>query len=60
MMDCDNCNNFVWDEDAQEYYCTADLDDDDVARLMQEDGRRSQCPFWESDNEYEVVRHQAF
>lgn len=60
-MECDSCNNYEWDEDTQEYYCVADIDEDDYGRLMQEGGmRRSQCPFWQSNDEYAVVRHQAF
>lgn len=60
-MECDTCNNYEWDEDAQEYYCVADIDEDDYGRLMQEGGmRHAQCPFWQSGDEYAVVRHQAF
>lgn len=60
-MECDTCNNYEWDEDAQEYYCCADIDEDDYGRMMQEGSmRRVQCPFWQSNDEYAVVRHQAF
>ena len=61
-MDCDTCNNYVWDEEDEEYYCEADIDEDDYARMMQYEGpvRRSRCPFWVNGDEYAVVRHQAF
>ncbi len=48
MSDCDTCSNCVWDEELEEYVCLADIDEDDYG------------PFWQSDDEYAVVRHQAF
>ena len=60
MPECDTCNNLVWDEDWQDYYCVADMDEDDYGRLMQEGRGRSRCPYWQSGDEYAVVRHQAF
>ncbi len=59
-MECDSCNNYVWDEEDEEYYCVADIDEDDYARLMEDGHHRTQCPFWQSNDEYAVVRHQAF
>ena len=35
MPECDTCNNYEWDEDTQEYFCAADMDEDDYGRLMQ-------------------------
>lgn len=60
MPECDTCNNYEWDEDTQEYFCVADMDEDDYGRLMQEEKHHSGCPYWQSDDEYAVVRHQAF
>ena len=60
MPECDTCNNLVWDEDWEDYYCCADMDEDDYARLMQREMRGTRCPFWVSGDEYAVVRHQAF
>ena len=37
-----------------------DMDEDDYGRLMQEGKHHSGCPYWQSDDEYAVVRHQAF
>lgn len=58
---CDDCAHLEWDEEDEEYYCAADMDEDDYARMMQhENGRRAgQCPFWVNGDEYAVVRHQA-
>lgn len=56
MMNCDDCIYYEYDEDDEAYYCSVDMDEDDYARLMQ--GASRECPFYRSDNEYEVVRHQ--
>lgn len=54
---CDYCNNLVYDEEDEEYYCEVDMDEDDMARLYQ--SHNSECPYFQSNNEYEVVKHQA-
>ena len=46
----------VYDEDDDEYYCEVDMDEDDAARLMQ--GHYKECPYYQLDDEYAVVRHQ--
>lgn len=40
----------------EEYYCEVDMDEDDAARLMQ--GHYKECPYYQLDDEYAVVRHQ--
>ena len=62
MSDCDTCSYFVYDEEYEEWFCSAQMDEDDLARLMQSEGRKSagRCPYWVNGDEYAVVRHQAF
>lgn len=63
MADCDTCNNLEWDEDEQEYFCSADVDEDDYGRMLQEQAGghpHQRCPYWVNGDEYAVVRHQAF
>ncbi len=63
MADCDTCNNLEWDEDEQEYYCSADVDEDDYGRMLQEQAGghpHQRCPYWVNGDEYAVARHQAF
>ena len=43
-------------EDDETYYCEVDMDEDDAARLMQ--GHYRECPYYQLDDEYAVVRHQ--
>ena len=46
----------VYDEDDECYYCEADLDEDDAARLMERQYRA--CPLYRNGDEYAVVRKQ--
>ena len=58
ITNCDYCNNYVYDEDDECYVCDMDLDEDDMVRFLQ--GHTKGCPYYQSNNEYEVVKHQAF
>ena len=53
---CDTCTYFVYDEDCDGYVCLADMDEDDYIRLVS--GHYPSCPYYQSNNEYEVVRKQ--
>ena len=33
MAACDSCVYYVYDEDWEEYCCTANVDEDDLARM---------------------------
>ena len=56
MAQCDSCVYNVYDYDDECYYCEVDMDEDDAARLMQ--GHYKECPYYQNDDEYAVVRHQ--
>lgn len=61
MSECDSCAFYSYDEEDEEWYCTADVDEDDMAMMMQEEAHHGQrCPYWQNGDEYAVVRHQAF
>ena len=53
---CDSCNNYIYDEDYDCYECDIDLDEDEMARFLT--CIHFDCPYYQSDNEYEVVKHQ--
>jgi hypothetical protein len=53
---CDNCTYYAYDEDEEDYFCQADMDEDDYYRFLTD--THTGCPFYQSDNEYEIVRHQ--
>lgn len=54
--ECENCSHYVFDDIAQEYFCEAALDEDDVARMMSFSGYK--CPYFDFYDEYKIVRKQ--
>lgn len=57
MRDCDSCSNYCYDDELEEWLCEAYMDEDDTARLYQDS--RARCPYWHSNDEYRMVKHQA-
>lgn len=57
MASCDRCANYAYDEDYDYYVCDINLDEDDMERFLA--GNNDNCPYYQSDDEYLVVRHQA-
>ncbi|MBO7364485.1 MAG: hypothetical protein J6Z23_07495 [Lachnospiraceae bacterium] len=55
-MECDTCAFYAYDEDEEAWFCEADMDEDDFARLRSADYKG--CPYWQNGDEYAVVRHQ--
>ena len=53
---CEFCNNYIYDEYYNYYYCDINLDEDEMARFLS--GINFSCPYFESNNEYEIVRKQ--
>ena len=53
---CEDCNNYVYDEDEEAYICVQDMDEDDFYKVMSSTFR--DCPYYRSGDEYKVVRHQ--
>lgn len=53
---CDTCVNYVYDDDYECYCCEMNLDEDEFAKFMADAMR--DCPYYQLDNEYLVVRHQ--
>ena len=53
---CDFCAYNEYDEDDEAYYCSVNMDEDDMARFMQSSYK--ECPYYRYGDEYKVVRHQ--
>ena len=53
MSSCDTCVYYVYDEDEEDYFCEAYMDEDEVARLAND--HRAACPFDRLDDESAVV-----
>ena len=56
QMNCDFCAYNEYDEEDDCYYCSVNMDEDDMVRFMQ--GNYKSCPYYKSGDEYAVVRHQ--
>lgn len=53
--DCENCMNYVYDEEYEQYMCAMCFDEDDEYRY----GRMGQrCPYFRFGDEYTIVRKQ--
>ncbi len=57
MNECEMCLNFTYDEEIDDWECDAYMDEDDMARIMQD--HRAHCPYWRTNDEYRTVKHQA-
>ena len=53
---CEMCNNFVYDDEDECYVCDMDLDEDDMVKFLT--GNFNECPYYQSNDEYLIVRHQ--
>ena len=56
MAGCDTCAYNVYDDEDECYVCDMNLDEDDMVRFLT--GNTSSCPFYQSNDEYLIVRHQ--
>lgn len=53
---CDSCVYFEYDEEYECYICSMDLDEDEMARFMQD--TYYDCPYYQFGDEYRIVRKQ--
>ncbi len=55
-MLCEDCENFDYDEEREDYVCMIDLDMDEYERFVQSGHRR--CPYYRVRDDYRIVRKQ--
>ncbi len=53
---CENCANYVFDEEYEYYVCEVNLDEDEMMRFLS--GNVRACPWFRLDDEYRIVRKQ--
>ena len=46
----------IYDEEYEEYGCVVNMDEDDLARLLQ--FKNSSCPYFSYGDEYRIARKQ--
>lgn len=56
QQSCESCGNYVYDEEYEYYVCEASLDEDDMVRFLK--SQNFQCPFYQWNDEYRIVRKQ--
>ena len=54
-VDCENCMNYVYDEEYEEYMCIMCFDEDDEYRFGVS---KQKCPYFRFGDEYTIVRKQ--
>ena len=55
-MDCESCVFYVYDDEAEGYFCEAEFDMDEMERLLSHP--RYQCPYYQNNDDYCIVRKQ--
>lgn len=53
---CEECVHYDYDDEMDVWYCTMDLDEDEMERFLR-DGFRN-CPYYRLEDEYRTVRKQ--
>lgn len=53
---CNECTYYEYDEYESTYYCTVNLDEDEIAHLIHDS--HFQCPYFQHNNEYQIVKKQ--
>ena len=55
-VSCDFCAYNEYDEEDEAYYCSVNMDEDDMVRFMT--NHHDSCPYYRNGDEYRVVRLQ--
>ena len=58
---CESCAYYSYDEEYEEYFCSADIDEDEYYRMTSDFsvlGKGGGCKFYRNGDEYSVVRRQ--
>ena len=53
---CEDCEFYNYDEDLDAYYCSNNLDQDEMARFCS--GYTAECPYFRFYDEYQSTRRQ--
>ena len=53
---CEECVHYDYDEEIEAYYCTMDLDEDEMERFLR--SANSACPFYRRGDDYKTARRQ--
>ncbi len=56
MSQCENCVNYYFDDELEEYCCDINLDEDEMMRFLTTPNYH--CPYFRLDDEYGIVKKQ--
>ncbi len=56
MSVCDECANYVYDEEYDCWVCLVDLDEDEMYRFLK--GTNNECPYFDPYDDYFLARKQ--
>ena len=51
---CESCAYYDYDEEYDEYYCTVNMDEDELEKFMS--GSYDSCRYYSPYDEYKIVR----
>ena len=55
-VNCEECVYYDYDEEMDAYYCTMDLDEDEMERFLAY--KKTECPYFQYGDDYSIVKHQ--
>ncbi len=55
-LQCESCAYYDYDEEYDEYYCTVNMDEDEIEKFMS--GSFDSCRYYSAYDEYKIVRKQ--
>lgn len=53
---CDLCQFYIYDDETDSYFCSVNLDEDEMARFLTSSNYA--CPYFIMYDEYKIVRKQ--
>jgi len=53
---CEECVHFDYDDDIEAYFCSMDLDEDEMERFLR--SANNACPFYRRGDDYQTARRQ--
>lgn len=53
-QNCEDCMNFLYDEEYDEYTCVINMDEDEIESFYS----KGTCPYFKFGDEYKIVNKQ--
>ena len=53
---CENCANYIFDDQTETYYCDMNLDEDEMERFLTQSVKG--CHYFQLYDEYKIVQKQ--